>query len=124
MRKSGLCGKEGILVASNLFNVSRKLITALNERGYLLTLANKPFIGNEGKVVNYYVVNHGVYDENKRKYTNQELYGTASIVRIALFLRDMWYIENGWDLPTDQEKWNQIRKEISFYYGSDGFSGE
>jgi len=24
----------------------------------------------------------------------------------------MWFKENGWELPTDQEQWNAIRKEL------------
>jgi hypothetical protein len=34
------------------------------------------------------------------------------MVRITLFLRDMWFEENGWELPTDQEEWNAIREEL------------
>ena len=96
-------------MAGNLAQTSKKLIQAINTRGHKLTFNIKQFMGSEGRPHNYYSICRAVWDEDKGKYFNQELYSTTSMVRIVLFLRDMWYKENGWDLPTDQEKWNGIR---------------
>lgn len=99
-------------MAANLLATSKKLVKALNSRGCLVTFNYKQFMGREGKPINYYSINKAVWDEEQGKYLHHELYSSASMVRIVMFLRDMWYKENGWELPTDQELWNKIRKEL------------
>lgn len=99
-------------MANNLMQVSKKLILALNSRGDTLTLSTKQFIGTEGQPHNFYSLCRGVKNE-RGKYINQELYGTTSMVRMTLYLRDMWYKLNDWELPTDQEKWNEIREQLA-----------
>lgn len=99
-------------MGANLMQTSRKLVRALNSRGYKLTLSVKQFIGREGQPHNMYSISEATWDDEKRRYKHNELYSTTSLVRIVMFLRDMWYEENGWDLPTDQERWNTIRKEL------------
>ena len=100
-------------MATNLVQTSKKLVLALNSRGYKLTFNTKQFMGVEGEPHNYYSICKAVWDEDKHKYLNQEIYSSSSMIRIVLFLRDMWYKENGWELPTDQEKWNNIRRELN-----------
>lgn len=99
-------------MAANLVVTSKKLIQALNSRDHKLTFSTKQFMGSEGQPHNYYSVNQAVWDEDRQKYYNSELYSSTSMVRIVLFLRDMWYEENGWPLPEDQPLWNKIREEI------------
>jgi hypothetical protein len=99
-------------MASNLLKTSKKLVSAINTKGYKLTISTKQFIGTEGRPHTMYGVNNAIWDDEKHKYINRELYSSTSLVRIVLYLRDMWFRENGWELPTDQEKWNQIREEI------------
>lgn len=98
-------------MAANLLATSKKLVKALNTRGYMLTFSYKQFMGREGKPHNYYSINKAAWNEEKGKYHHTELYSSTSMVRIVLYLRDMWYKENGWELPTDQELWNTIRSE-------------
>lgn len=99
-------------MATNLMQTSKKLIQALNSRGHKLTLSTKQFIGREGQPHNMYSISSATWNEEKRKYSHDELYSTTSMVRITLYLRDLWYIENNWELPTDQEEWNRIREEL------------
>lgn len=99
-------------MATNLMQTSKKLIMALNCRGYKLTLSTKQFIGKEGQPHNMYSISRAMWNEEKRRYSHEEIYSTTSMVRITLFLRDMWFEENGWELPTDQEAWNRIREEL------------
>lgn len=99
-------------MATNLMQTSKKLIQALNSRGYLLTMSTKQFIGKEGQPHNMYSISKALWNEEKRRYSHEEIYSATSMVRIVLFLRDMWYEENGWDLPTDQEQWNAVREEL------------
>lgn len=99
-------------MAANLLATSKKLVKALNTRGYMITFSIKQFMGREGKPHNYYSINRAEWSEEKSKYLHNEIYSSTSMVRIVLFLRDMWYKENGWELPTDQELWNSIRVEL------------
>lgn len=99
-------------MAGNLFVTSRKLLTALNSRGHKLTFNTKQFMGTEGRPHNYYSICKATYSKEHKKYMHSELYSTSSMVRIVLFLRDMWYLENGWELPTDQKLWNSIREDL------------
>lgn len=97
---------------ARMIPTAKKLIAALGTKGVKLTLNTKQFIGKEGQTHDVYSINRAEWDEEKGKYMHYELYKAVSPVRIVLFLRDMWYKENGWELPTDQELWNQLRPEI------------
>lgn len=99
-------------MATNLMQTSKKLIQALNSRGHKLTFSTKQFMGREGQPHNMYSISRAIWNEDKRRYSHEELYSTTSMVRVTLFLRDMWFEENGWELPTDQEEWNAIREEL------------
>ena len=97
---------------ARMLPTAKKLIAALGTKNIRLTLNTKQFVGREGDTHDMYSINRAVWDEDRQKYMHYELYHAVSPVRIVLFLRDMWYEANGWDLPTDQEVWNKIRKEI------------
>ena len=100
-------------MASNLIYTARKLIQALGTKNIRLTMGTKQFIGRDGRPRNLFVISEAVWNDERGRYTNVELYSTSSAVRIVLYLRDMWYKVNGWELPTDQEKWNKIRAELA-----------
>lgn len=100
------------MAGKSMISTAKKLITALNTRGYEYSLASRQFKGTEGHFHNYYTINQHVWDDAKHKFVAMEVYSTASAVRLVLFLRDKWYIENGLELPTDQEQWNGIRAQL------------
>lgn len=89
-----------------------KLIQALNMKGEMLLYNKKQFMGKEGTPHNLYVISRAVWNADKGKYGSVDLYKSTSTVRIVLYLRDMWFTVNGWELPTDNEMWNQIREAI------------
>lgn len=109
-------------MASNLYRTSKKLISALNARGYQLITTTREFMGKEGQPHKYYIINKAVWNDTKHKYDSIEIYAATSMVRIVLYLRDMWYIENNIELPTDQAQWNQIRKEL-IEKGNEAYGG-
>ena len=90
----------------------KKLIQALNSRGHNLLYAKKQFMGKEGMPHNLFELSRGCWNKEKGKYDTISIYKTTSLIRMVLFLRDMWFTENGQDLPTDNEMWNQIREQI------------
>lgn len=90
-----------------------KLIQALNMKGQMLLYNKKQFMGKEGTPHNLYTISKAVWDSDKQKYGSTELYKSTSTVRIVLYLRDMWFEINGWELPKDNEMWNQIRESLN-----------
>lgn len=96
---------------ADINNSISKLIKALNTRGYMLMYNKKQFMGVEGKPHNLYVVTQAKWDPLKGKYGQIEVYKSTSTVRVVLFLRDLWFLENGEELPTDNQMWNDIREK-------------
>ena len=88
-----------------------KLIKALNQKGYMLMYNKKQFMGVEGQPHNLYSVTQAKWLPEKNKYGQIEVYKSTSTVRVVLFLRDLWFLEQGKDLPEDNEMWNQIREK-------------
>ena len=88
-----------------------KLIKALNMHGYMLMYNKKQFMGIEGSPHNLYTITQAKWLPEKNKYGSTEIYKSTSTVRVVLFLRDMWFLEQGLELPTDNEMWNEIREK-------------
>ena len=93
----------------------KKLRTAINEKsqdGKLLYNTSEFYSDQEKRTVTIYSIKKSVWDGGKRKNTHIELFHSTSQIQIVLFLRDYWYGLNGIPLPTDNEKWNNIRESI------------
>ena len=89
----------------------QKLIQALNQKGYMLMYNKKQFMGIEGQPHNLYSITQAKWDPMKNRYGQIEVYKSTSTVRVVLFLRDLWFLENGEELPTDNKMWNEIREK-------------
>ena len=87
-----------------------KLIRALNTRGLMLMYNKKQFMGVEGQPHNLYTVTQAKWIPEKHKYGSVEVYKSTSTIRVVLYLRDLWFSINGWEIPTDNEMWNKIRE--------------
>lgn len=99
-------------MSMNLNKTADRLRIALNQRGYNLTISKRQFLGNNNALINLYIVAQAVWDDERHKYYNSDLYSTSSRLKLVFYLRDLWYFENGWELPTDDEMWNETRKEL------------
>ena len=100
-------------MASSMMNASKKLMTALNTKhGYRLMFSYKQFPTKSGEIKTLFIINHAVWDERKAKMVTEEVYVSSSMVRIVLFLRDLWCLANGDPLPEDQPQWNAIRRDL------------
>lgn len=40
-----------------------------------------------------------------------ELFKTYSQIQLVLFLRDFWYELNGWEVPTDNLMWEELKRQ-------------
>ena len=87
-----------------------KLQNAINSKGEKL-LYNKTqwYSETQNRPVTLYSIKKAVLDQDKDKLVNIELFRSTSQIQIVLYLRDYWYELNGWEVPTDNETWNQVK---------------
>ena len=94
-------------------NMIKKLRAAINSKGCKLLYSTSEFFSEEQqRPITIYYIKEALYNEKTGRNQNVELFHSASQIQIVLFLRDYWYKLNNIPLPTDNEKWNQIRKRI------------
>lgn len=96
-------------MASNSVMI-HKLQTALNQKGMRIMYSTSQFYSEQqNRPVTVYHIKQAVWDEDKGKYVNMELFKATSQIQIVLFLRDLWYTVNGKEVPQDNEVWNNIK---------------
>lgn len=94
--------------------IIKKLQHALNDKGLKILYSTAQFYSeDQQRPVTCYIIKQAIWDEEKRRNVNIELFKSYSQIQIVLFLRDMWYEVNGWEVPTDNDTWNKIKKEIN-----------
>ena len=99
-------------MAKKFGSTIKKLQRAINEKfGEKILVNHTQFYSEEAeRVLEIIVVKKSIYDEDKKKSKQVELFSSTSDVQIVLYLRDYWYELNGWEVPTDNEEW-QIAKQ-------------
>ena len=91
----------------------RKLQTALNTKGMKILYSTTQFYSeDQDRPVTMYIIKRAVYDVEKGKNINIELFKSTSQIQIVLFLRDMWYEVNGKEVPQGNEKWNEVKDKL------------
>ena len=96
-------------MASNTVMI-RKLQTALNRNGDKILYSTTQFYSDkQDRPVTMYIVKRAVFDEEKGKSVNVELFKSTSQIQIVLFLRDLWYELQGMEIPKNNEVWNAIK---------------
>ena len=93
----------------------KKLQTAINEHTSQKILINKQqfYSQDTDRVLEIIVIKQLMWSDKKGKYTHQEVFSSASDVQILLWLRDYWYELNGWEIPTDNEKWEEAKRKYN-----------
>lgn len=97
----------------------KKLQTAINTKIPEKIIINKTQIYSESneRINELIIVKKAVYDPDKGKTKYIELFHSTSDVQIVLYLRDFWYEINGWEVPTDNEQWNETKKRYKEKHG-------
>lgn len=89
-----------------------KLQNALNANGDNIMINQNQFYSpNLMRPINMWHVKRAMRDADSDRYYYVELFRSASKIQVALFLRDLWYEQNGWEVPTDNEMWNNLKKQ-------------
>lgn len=89
-----------------------RLQHAINNKFGSRILYNKHqwYSEDQDRPVTQHMIKQAVYDEKIKKYRNVELFSSYSQIQIVLWLRDYWYELNGWEVPTDNEMWNNAKR--------------
>ena len=91
----------------------KKLQTAINQNfGKKITYNKTQFYSDkQDRPVTIYIIKQCIYDEDRNRNRYIELFSSCSQLQIVLFLRDMWYELNGWEVPTDNEDWTKAKQK-------------
>ena len=89
---------------------AKKLQTACRKIFGVKILINSRQWFNESKdmAMTVYTIQLCQTNEDGKK-TYLELFKTYSQIQLVLFMRDYWYELNGWETPTDNERWQEIK---------------
>ena len=99
-------------MASNTTMI-HKLQQALNMHGDRIMYSTSQFYSEQqNRPVTVYHVKRAVWDEDKGKFMNTELFKSTSQIQIVLFLRDMWLELNGKPIPDNNEVWNEKKAQM------------
>ena len=93
----------------------KKLQNAINSTGKVHITVNKTqyFVAQDNKIAEILVVKEAVVDQKSGKVTYVERFSSGSDIAITLFLRDLWYELNGWEVPTDNEYWEEQKRKYA-----------
>lgn len=91
----------------------KTLQKALEFEGELILVSTSQFYSQDKHkfVTRYHVKKQVQSDENRNRSTQIELFSSCSQIQITLFLRDYYYEVKGWEVPTDNEVWNEAKAE-------------
>ncbi len=90
----------------------KKLQRAINEKFGARILINKTQYYSEkaDRPLELIVIKKAVWDSEKQKFRNIEVFSSSSDIQIVLWLRDYWYELNGWEVPHDNETWEKAKR--------------
>lgn len=92
--------------------LAKKLQNAINSRidEKLLICTQQWFSHDRQRPITVYVIRKSVFLEEKNKPITKDMFKTYSQVQMVLWLRDYWYKLNGWEIPTDNPEWEEVKK--------------
>ena len=93
-------------------HLAKKLQNAINQRSGAKLLINTQqwYSEDKGRAVTCYIIKQSTVPGKGKKRTKAiELFKTYSQVQMVLWLRDYWYELNGWEVPHDNETWEEIK---------------
>ena len=99
-------------MAGSYLHTAKRLQTACRKLFGVKLLINSRqwYSDDKDMAMTMYVIQEVMYDDAGNK-KNIELFKTYSQVQLVLFMRDYWYKLNGWEVPTDNERWEAIKKK-------------
>lgn len=98
------------MAGSKYIHIAKKLQTACNKLfGVKLLIDQKQwFHKDKNTAITVYTL-YQVIDKDKP--SKVKLFQTYSQVQLVLYMRDYWYELNGWEVPTDNKMWEDIKRK-------------
>lgn len=91
----------------------RKLQVAINNKGFPILYNTIQFYSRtEDRPITMYQIKTVKFNEETGKNKHIEIFKSTSQIQIVLLLRDIWFLINNQELPTDNEMWNKQRENI------------
>lgn len=111
-------------MAQSYTKMLRKLQKAINMTfsDYQILINTTQFYSTKKeKPMTCWHIKRATLEENGRT-GSIELFSAYNALQCVWFLRDLWYELNGWEIPTDNEYWEELKakrreKEEGFKYG-------
>lgn len=99
------------MAVSKYIHIARKLQTACKKLfGIKLLIDQKQWYHKDrDTAITVYTLYQVVIDEQKS--SKIKLFQTYSQVQLVLFMRDFWYMLNGWEIPHDNPIWEGIKQK-------------
>jgi hypothetical protein len=100
-------------MANSNSTMIHKLQQAINSRGYKILYSTSQFYSDkQNRPITQHIIKQVVPDDDPTKRNHHiELFKTCSQIQVVLFLRDFWYEINGWEIPKDNEFWEEAKKK-------------
>ena len=97
---------------ANFTSMARRLQGAINEKFGQKILLNRTqwYSEEENRPVTLFVVKKSIFDAERKRSYQIELFSTYSQIHLVLFLRDYWYELNGWEIPTDNDTYQKQKR--------------
>lgn len=100
------------MASSKYMRIAKKLQTASRKMfGVKLLIDQRQWYHKDKDMA---ITSYTLYqvDENV-KSAKIKLFQTYSQVQLVLFMRDLWYELNGWEVPTDNKIWEGIKRKYA-----------
>lgn len=92
-----------------------KLQTAINNNGGIILIDKAQFFSDDQqRPITIYKVCTRKPETRKKEV----LFDTTSMIQVVLYLRDYWYNMTGQEIPTDNEQWNEIKRQKNIVFDS------
>lgn len=97
------------MAARGQVHTIKKLQQALLYSGEIVVIATSQFFSaTQHKLVTKYHIKKQIQDpDNVNKSSMVELFSSCSQIQITLFLRDLYYETQGWEVPHDNPVWEE-----------------
>ena len=100
------------MAGTKYIRTARKLQTACKKLfGVKLLIDQRQWYHKDrDQTMTVYTLYQVTIDE-KDKSTKIKLFQTYSQVQLVLYMRDYWFALNGWEIPTDNKVWEEIKQK-------------
>ena len=100
------------MAGNKYIRTAKKLQTACNKQfGVKLLIDQRQWYPKDKDMAITVYTLYQAMPNDKKSTTKIQLFQTYSQIQLVLFMRDFWYELNGWEIPHDNETWEELKKQ-------------